>query len=254
MDKVYHYTNIGSLALILKNRTIRLNCLKNVDDMEECFTEDYPNLSSYVFASSWTNKNRENIALWNMYTDKMAGVRIGMPGDMLNLDLDEDDFVQNGILSGNSKSEDYLIYGHRGYSPIQVSYKSRNEKKKFLIVREEKGKKEFAIQSIYLGLVKDKQWSFQQESRFLVSAVKKNKSFSSWNKTLYFFSSQLAKEPIALEYIDLPLKMDALNQMEILLGPNCNASDQIIVDSLLCKYLPTNKNQLRKSNLKIQLH
>ena len=33
--RIYHYTNIETLALILKNRTIRFNRLDHVDDLEE---------------------------------------------------------------------------------------------------------------------------------------------------------------------------------------------------------------------------
>ena len=33
--KIYHYTNIEALALILKNQTIRFNRLDKVDDIEE---------------------------------------------------------------------------------------------------------------------------------------------------------------------------------------------------------------------------
>ena len=33
--KLYHYTTIDTLALILKNRTIRFNRLDKVDDLEE---------------------------------------------------------------------------------------------------------------------------------------------------------------------------------------------------------------------------
>ena len=33
--RIYHYTNLESLALILKNKTIRFNRLDKVDDLEE---------------------------------------------------------------------------------------------------------------------------------------------------------------------------------------------------------------------------
>ena len=33
--KIHHYTNLESLAMILKNRTIRFNRLDKVDDLEE---------------------------------------------------------------------------------------------------------------------------------------------------------------------------------------------------------------------------
>lgn len=36
---LYHYTSIETLALILKNRTIRFNNLQNVDDPEEAETK-----------------------------------------------------------------------------------------------------------------------------------------------------------------------------------------------------------------------
>ncbi len=39
-EYLYHYTSIETLALILKNRTIRFNNLLNVDDPEEAETKD----------------------------------------------------------------------------------------------------------------------------------------------------------------------------------------------------------------------
>ena len=34
-EKLFQYTSLGVLALILKNRTIRFNSLANLDDLEE---------------------------------------------------------------------------------------------------------------------------------------------------------------------------------------------------------------------------
>ena len=56
-----------------------------------------------------------------------------------------------------------------------------------------------------------------------------------------------------MEYIDLPIKIEALSQMEILLGPNCNDSDKIITESLLYKFLPSTIIDVKKSELKIRL-
>lgn len=39
--KIYHYTNIEALALILKNQTIRFNRLDKVDDIEEGNAESW---------------------------------------------------------------------------------------------------------------------------------------------------------------------------------------------------------------------
>lgn len=48
--KLYHYTTIDTLALILKNRTIRFNRLDKVDDLEEKVVFCVVNLGQYIFA------------------------------------------------------------------------------------------------------------------------------------------------------------------------------------------------------------
>ena len=78
---LYHYTSINTLALILKNQTIRFNRLDKVNDPEEAISKDLQNSNTTQFVSCWTANQRESIPLWNMYT-KMKGVRIGMPTDM----------------------------------------------------------------------------------------------------------------------------------------------------------------------------
>lgn len=48
--KIYHYTNIEALALILKNQTIRFNRLDKVDDIEEGNAESWGvKFCKYVF-------------------------------------------------------------------------------------------------------------------------------------------------------------------------------------------------------------
>lgn len=73
---LYHYTSIETLALILKNKTIRFSSLSRVDDVEEEATADYGNLGRFTFVSCWTNDLEESIPLWNLYTPNMTGVRI----------------------------------------------------------------------------------------------------------------------------------------------------------------------------------
>ena len=36
-------------------------------------------MRKYFFASCWTSDINESIPMWEMYGDKMAGVRIGLP-------------------------------------------------------------------------------------------------------------------------------------------------------------------------------
>ena len=58
--KIYHYTTIENLALILKNKTLRFNALTNVDDMDEGITKDR-NLQKFIFVSCWGDNSEESI-------------------------------------------------------------------------------------------------------------------------------------------------------------------------------------------------
>ena len=65
--KLYHYTNLKTLALILKHRTLRFNRLDKVDDLEENVKSNGLNLGQYIFVSCWTEDAEESIPLWRMY-------------------------------------------------------------------------------------------------------------------------------------------------------------------------------------------
>ena len=84
MSKIFHYTTIEILALILKHHTIRFNRLDQVDDLEESIYTSGPinlNLSKYTYVSCWTKSEEENLALWKMYAG-FKGIRIAMDDNM----------------------------------------------------------------------------------------------------------------------------------------------------------------------------
>ena len=66
IEYLYHYTNIETLALILKNRTIRFNSLDKMDDLQEQQTADIKNIGQFCYISSWTDDSTESIPMWNM--------------------------------------------------------------------------------------------------------------------------------------------------------------------------------------------
>ena len=253
MDLVYHYTSINTLALILKNRTIRLNCLKNVDDMDEGLVDGFGNLSDYFFASSWTEDGMENIALWNMYAPNMTGVRIGLPCDMLNLTYDEDHFITNGLVYGSDSDKEILIKMFGASLPQPVVYDSEGMKRQ-LFSYKSGSKENLEINSKYLGLAKNNQWEFQQESRFRVLAIPKNHICCNmrYKPDVNACLALIVKEPFSIDYIDLPLKNEALKKMEIMLGPNCIDSDKIVVESLVRNLLNSKNIKIEKSQLKIR--
>ena len=81
--RIYHYTSIDSLALILKNRTLRFSRLDRVDDLEEARVEQNQyDLSKFLFVSCWTENGEESIPLWKMYSGGAGGVRIGVDKEM----------------------------------------------------------------------------------------------------------------------------------------------------------------------------
>ena len=74
--KIYHYTSIETLALILNNRTLRFNNISNVNDPDECITEDFGSMQQYCFVSCWTKQIEESIPFWQMYASNGHGIRL----------------------------------------------------------------------------------------------------------------------------------------------------------------------------------
>ncbi len=55
-----------------------------------------------------------------------------------------------------------------------------------------------------------------------------------------------------IDYIDLKLEDTTWENAEIILGPNSNDSDKIILNSLISKYHPTSNISVLKSKLSIR--
>jgi len=76
---LFHYTSINNLALILQSKSIRFGRLDKVNDPTEGHSSDFHSMAPYIFITSWTANEAEDLALWNMYTPLMHGVRIELP-------------------------------------------------------------------------------------------------------------------------------------------------------------------------------
>ena len=110
MSKIYHYTSIDTLALILKNKTIKFNRLdNNLDDLVEGkITSKGVRLGHYGFVSCWTEESAESIPLWKLYTNNGIGVRIALEKDMFK-DYCYPDIVEIGDVRFNAKSSGWKI-------------------------------------------------------------------------------------------------------------------------------------------------
>ena len=115
--KLYHYTSIETLALILKHKTIRFSRLDRVDDPDEyAFSGDGVTPAHYCFVSCWTKNSRENLPQWYMYGNSTHGVRIELDSDMFELQenrvcpnfLNKKYFEDNGIVVMPIQNDGFL--------------------------------------------------------------------------------------------------------------------------------------------------
>lgn len=245
---LYHYTNINTLALILKNRTIRFNRLDRVDDLTEIKTKGIKDFGKYCFVSCWTESAEESIPFWSMYTSNMSGVRIKMPASNLfkTYKMENDEFYDKSY-EGYFKLEDNINNDYTCIEPIVLN----NE---FLVKIQYTDKKEKIYPNIFkfsnkgpwidvsaVGSTKINNWSFQQEWRYKFIAVPMSfeelyKIANEINGISKFFNTVDSEKELSIYKKDLQINDEAFSQMEITMGPKVSEGDKIIVQALVEKY------------------
>lgn len=271
MSKIYHYTSIETLALILKNKTIRFNRLdNNLDDLEEGqISSNGVKLGNYGFVSCWTEERNESIPLWKLYTNNGIGVRIALEQDMFK------DYLYSGTVeigdikfdsdfSGYNRTKtpiedlfnpNYIVftilsdqYDHPSFYKTIEYVDDIDEKTKDsvrLSPKDDKNYQRITIRHHDIGLYKKKHWEFEKETRFFLFIIpgKKmtmEKEFNKvWEQWLYNVWTKNIKNSISSYYMHL--KEDIFDDMEIVLSPSCSEADKIIVSSLCKQYAPKAK-------------
>lgn len=259
-EYLYHYTSVDSLALILKNKTIRLNPLDKMDDLQEQKTSDIQNFGKYFFVSSWTSEEEESIPMWKMYTSPQSGVRIKLrknpfvrnktrgedvekvlPNKAMN--QESRDFVHDtflnlaeimklGIFSPQAWSGDIL------YKVVYTTDKTLLEPQVLKVT--EKGT---SISFAELGRYKNKHWEFQKEWRYLMSFLPMNfqlapqKMHEDVLKTANSIVCGTGVLPI--NYYDLHIDEKCFKEMEITPSPQMNSGYRVLLENLVEKYNPT---------------
>lgn len=271
---LYHYTTIQNLALILKNRTLRLMPLNLVDDLQEAKSKDLQNFGQFVYISSWTDKEEEVIPMWKMYTKPECGVRIGMVENPFqifdsNINKFRDPTQKEYITSSDKKTEgifpiirieemekNHCLFANMGlnHQLKQVRYSHKPEELEPQIISFNKNTENLKISLDKLGEIKNEYWSFQQEWRYVIrtqpfSIPRSFKNFDGeMNKYITEILSGMAKQ--SLPYIDLHLSNHALETMEIILAPDMSEANKILVECLVEKYNPNALNHIHSSLLK----
>ena len=256
--KIYHYTNIDTLALILKNRTIRFNRLDKVDDVEEGSTHSKGiRFSKYTFVSCWTEEEEESIPLWKMYGGDKGGVRIALQREMFKMyrvsDLDLGKEKANGYLNTFVPAED-MVKPEFFFMPT-IDYNGGNfyRKVKYVddvwkyvkdaVVMENlgNGSVNFNMKMLPFGMYKNKRWNFQNESRFVLYAFPFNPLVIGGNNpelSNIIIKEFMANKPLPFTYYDLHLRDEVVEQMEITLSPSVTEGQRIIVKALVDKFAP----------------
>lgn len=246
MERIFHYTTLENLKLILSNATIRLNSLEKMDDLTEGYTADFGSLAKYFYVSSWSKESEENIPLWYMYTNKMRGVRIEADSDFLEL---EEDLKSGQILNitNNNLIAFRLIYGKEKSFLCDVKYKD------FLKSCIEGPRGYINPEIFQIGKVKPTVWKFQSEVRFRIYGIskkflEKNGDFLNhrvWNSMFAYKSNDIT-------YADIKFDINKLNNANFRLGPASTEEDMNKLKKIIYQYIPNYKGHIERSKLLIR--
>lgn len=261
--RLYHYTNIETLALILRNKTIRFNRLDNVDDLEEGRAESLGvKFCRYVFVSCWTKVEEENIPLWKMYGGDKGGIRISLEHDMFQeYPIENQDYHGGknfGYTYPYSKIPTKDMFQQEfSFIPIHeydndfffrdvryVDEVFQYTKDKIRISKlHDNNRGDVNMDMKPFGYYKHKRWSFQRESRFVLYALPCNPWLESDNPNLttIITNTLLQNKPLPFTYYDLYLRKEVFDGMIITLSPSITEAQKIIVTTLRDQYAPMAK-------------
>lgn len=254
VERLYHYTTVQSLALILKNKTLRLNPLSKMDDLQEEKSNSLQNYGQSIFVSSWTDLEEESIPMWKMYSSMDAGVRISMLPDPFQIfdlitnsfrDPTEDEWQNRQSIDALYPVVD-LSKVIKQYTPANYQFGTQlckieyvNDRTKLIpnIQQIENGKVLIKLEE--MGKYKNELWSFQREYRYRLITCPFGISLdiNRFNVAVNLMTQFGGIKP-TVDYIDLRLAENKLNDMVITTSPAISESNRIIVESLVKCYCP----------------
>ena len=246
MDYLYHYTNLSALARILKNRTIRLNSLKNVDDLNELVSADYSKAGQDCFVSSWTSEKEESIPMWNMYSN-MDGVRIRLPVNPFERYTWEDPMQKGSIITSYIPKKD--LYRKNMFPIIEdnILHKVNYTDDEELLYPNLRREVQHGIHIGYyieinkLGKNKNISWEFQKEWRYLSYFMPISlKDMLKEPKLTKKRMGERVRNNINVAQDDYFLKIreECLDELEILCAPKIDKGDRILLECLTQVYCP----------------
>lgn len=247
-DYYYHYTSLSSLASILDTRSILLNPLDTMDDIEDGKTGNFIYARKYVFCSSWTDL-KDDLTLWSMYGEKMHGVCIGLCKQPFSLfEWDKDYMSGNKTIIPNGQyylpPKDALGFQYTIAVPFknmffqEVKYSDNPDELYPNIVNRENNSQKLEIDMGRVGLFKHKAWEKQKEWRYRVVCFPTNyenmSKFDSQRNGVYNYMQKGVALPIS--HIRLYIADNAFDTMQIIKGPKMSKGEEILLGLLLEKH------------------
>jgi len=261
-DEIHHYTDINTLALILKHQTIRFNCLDNVDDITEGDAFSQLKLEKFFFVSCWTYDRNESLPQWNMYTTDMAGIRVTLPKKMFDYKpLIVPKAYKNVIQQGSLISPipfERIFGGNYFVLPIflnedhfgrKVEYDPNFVERKNQAINLDVSPTEFKGQisdPTGIAALKSPDWEFQREYRFVLFIVPSLPASEDENFLEQFYkkipdivaTSLYKGQGPDLAFFDVNLSQSAIGCIKITTGPLCTEGDYLTAEALLDKHSP----------------
>jgi hypothetical protein len=250
MNFLYHYTSIETLALILKDQKIRLNCLINVDDPEEAKSRDIKNIGRLCVVSCWTDIEQDSLPMWNMYTSDMKGVRIKMKTYPFKTYMPVLDFPvkfsESYVDERKVLEDDIAMIIPPSLVLEKVEY-TEDEEKLFPKIMDDEDQ---SYNTDYIGKYKRTCWSFQSEWRYKILFTPFSRSEIVNNEAAFDKMHRGWKVPYREFYLDLA--EDAFEGSEIILGPKTSEAQKIIVEALVDKYQQKYHIHIKKSKIHVR--
>lgn len=263
-DKIFHYTSVNSLGLILKSQKIRFSRLDTFDDILEAQTHAGIEFGKCFFASCWTQDEVESIPQWDMYGDGSTGVRIelpvkpfrqikleSVPGFTVSPEMRHSSPLETRELFGKSYFisptmvyNDDFFQGHVEY----VSDVENRWKEAITFTPDYSGRRtpSLTIKSPHTVVrKKSSDWSFQAEYRFSLFVMPIFPLYEPVNDSLPTVDQMVTAgdalrrsvDPVAT-YIDVPLDPSVLDHLIVWVGPLCTDEERIKVETLVKELAP----------------
>lgn len=256
-EYLYHYTTVDVLALILKNRTIRLRPLNLLDDPQEEMNQDAKAMGHFCFVSSWKNNKIEMIPMWKMYTKDTEGVRIQLRKNPFQVfSYDDKEFskyvdnpnhlcIETSVPLEDVFNRNYCVSTYLKDKQLQqIEYTDDDNLLKPQLWYEDDS--QIKMNYGVLGKYKNTYWSFQDEWRYIINILPTTISrliVYVRNEDPYLVRLMRdisdGKYDLPFDHYDLNIDGSAFSEMKILLAPNITEGNKLIVETLVKNFNPS---------------